>query len=1189
MKKHLLRLLLCAGLLAGLFTVTALAAEWTYDPDAKTLTNSGTVVLKNVIADGTNLTIGNNQDFTGATLDLTGPITDSSGTERYTITDIAGWDELAKGAFYKCSSLTSVRLPDSLTSVGYDAFRECSGLTSIALPDSLETIGYFAFSDCSGLTSIALPDSLETIGQFAFSGCSGLTSLTLPDSVASIEEEAFGDCSGLTAFHVAEGNQNFSAQDGVLFNKDQTKLIQYPMGKGEVSYQVPTDVTEIGAKAFQNCGNLTMVTLPDGVTSIGEYAFYGCSSLTSIHLSDGVTSIGYGAFYGCSSLTGITMPDGVTSIGYGAFYGCSSLTGITLPDGVTSIGYSVFSGCSGLTSIDLPDGLETIGDSVFSGCSSLTGITLPDGVTSIGYGAFSGCSSLTGITLPDGVTSIGYSVFSGCSGLTSIDLPDGLETIGDSAFDGCIGLTGIILPDGVTSIGEYAFYGCSGLTSIDLPDGLETIGDWAFSGCIGLTGITLPDGVTSIGDWAFSGCSSLTGITLPDGVTSIGEGAFYDCSSLTELVLLAQTPPDLGMSALFGVGSTLRIVVPGGSVEAYKQAPDWVGYAASIEALSYGLTVATDSPSLELPQGATPAGAAFTITNNSNVTVSGLKVSLTDSGNFELDTSEMAASLAPNGATTFTVTPRSGLAAGSYSTDVNVTSMISSVHATASLTCTVKKVEIAADPASLNFGSAYTGYTQPGSQTVTVTNTGEQAVTLTQPLDTAYFTVGPLSDAALAAGEQAAFTVQPKTGLAPGEYSETLAISGQSGGRPVKLQVLLSFKVAEPVYGISSDTTVWNFGTVTEGYSEAPAGKEVTVTNTGNQTVTVTLPAGTNYAITAGAGFANDAATIAPNGTAAFTIRPKTGLAPGTYSETLTVSGTYSVSADVALRFVVERQSGGSSGGGGGGSGSAMYAVSLAAPEHGTVTVSPKSAVKGSTVTVTATPDEGYRLDTLTVTDSQGNQMKLTDQGGGKFTFIMPGSQVKVEASFVLIPQEPEPLPFADVAETAWYYDGVRYAYEHGLMTGTGETTFNPDGATSRAMLAAILWRLEGSPVVNYAMDFADVEEGQWYTEAIRWAASEGIVTGYGDGTFGTNDSITREQFAVMLYRYAGTQPASGTLSAFRDGAAVSDWAAEAMGWAVEAGLITGTGDGSALTPQGQATRAQAAVLLMRFCQEYMA
>ena len=172
--------------------------------------------------------------------------------------------------------------------------------------------------------------------------------------------------------------------------------------------------------------------------------------------------------------------------------------------------------------------------------------------------------------------------------------------------------------------------------------------------------------------------------------------------------------------------------------------------------------------------------------------------------------------------------------------------------------------------------------------------------------------------------------------------SAALLSTTSGNGRPVKLQVLLSFKVAEPVYGISSDTTVWNFGTVTEGYPEAPAGKEVTVTNTGNQTVTVTLPAGTNYAITAGAGFANDAATIAPNGTAAFTIRPKTGLAPGTYSETLTVSGTYSVSADVALRFVVERQSGGgSSGGGGGGSGSAMYAVSLAAPEHGTVTVSP--------------------------------------------------------------------------------------------------------------------------------------------------------------------------------------------------------------------------------------------------------
>ena len=745
-----------------------------------------------------------------------------------------------------------------------------------------------------------------------------------------------------------------------------------------------------------------------------------------------------------------------------------------------------------------------------------------------------------------------------------------LISIGDQAFSQCEKLTTVDL-SGCTSLGTIgvrAFYNCGELTAADL------------SGCTSLRTIDYQ---------AFRGCLGLEEVTLPESLTAIWEYAFDGCSSLTQLVLLSQNPPYPASGALPTDNPNFRIVVPGGSVEAYKQAPDWVGYAASIEALTYGLTVATDSPSLELPQGATPAGAAFTITNNSNVTVSGLKISLTDSGNFEVDTSEMAASLAPNGTTTFTVTPNHDLAVGNYETTITVTGD-QSVTETASLTCTVKKVEIAADPASLDFGSAYTGYTQPGSQTVTVTNTGEQAVTLTQPLDTAYFTVGPLSDAALAPNEQAAFTVQPKTGLAPGEYSETLAISGQSGGRPVKLQVLLSFKVAEPVYGISSDTTVWNFGTVTEGYSEAPAGKEVTVTNTGNQTVTVTLPAGTNYAITAGAGFTNDAATIAPNGTAAFTIRPKTGLAPGTYSETLTVSGTYSVSADVALRFVVERQSGGgSSGGGGGGSGSAMYAVSLAAPEHGTVTVSPKSAVKGSTVTVTATPDEGYRLDTLTVTDSQGNRLKLTDQGGGKFTFIMPGSQVKVEASFVLIPQEPEPLPFADVAETAWYYDGVRYAYEHGLMTGTSETTFNPDGATSRAMLAAILWRLEGSPVVNYAMDFADVEEGQWYTEAIRWAASEGIVTGYGDGAFGTNDSITREQFAVMLYRYAGTQPASGTLSAFRDGPAVSDWAAEAVGWAVEAGLITGTGDGSALTPQGQATRAQAAVLLMRFCQEYMA
>ena len=412
----------------------------------------------------------------------------------------------------------------------------------------------------------------------------------------------------------------------------------------------------------------------------------------------------------------------------------------------------------------------------------------------------------------------------------------------------------------------------------------------------------------------------------------------------------------------------------------------------------------------------------------------------------------------------------------------------------------------------------------------------------------------------------------------------------------------LQIKIPEyipPVYGISADTNV-DFGTVTEGYA-APAEQTVTIRNTGNQPVTLTQPVDT-ASFTVGA---LSSAELAVGQTAAFTVRPKTGLAPGTYSETLALSGqsgTYSVGTDVALRFVVEQrddgqEGGGSSGGGSssGGGGAATYSATVAAADHGTVTVSPKNAAKGSTVTITVTPEQGYQLDTLTVTDSQGNQLKLTGQGEGKFTFTMPGGPVTVQAVFAPIPEEPEqPLPFTGVDETAWYYDGVRYVYEKGLMTGTSAAAFSPGTTTSRSMVAAILWRMAGSPQVDYIMDYADVEQGQWYSEAVRWAASEGIVGGYGNGTFGTNDPITREQLAVMLYRFAQKQGydvsvgENTNILSYTDAAQVSEWAIPALQWACGGGLITGTGDGSTLTPQGDTTRAEAAVLLMRFCEAYV-
>ena len=272
-------------------------------------------------------------------------------------------------------------------------------------------------------------------------------------------------------------------------------------------------------------------------------------------------------------------------------------------------------------------------------------------------------------------------------------------------------------------------------------------------------------------------------------------------------------------------------------------------------------------------------------------------------------------------------------------------------------------------------------------------------------------------------------------------------------------------------------------------------------------------------------------------------------------------------------------------------SGSSGYAITVPSDiKNGDVTVSPSRATAGTVVTITVKPDSGYELDSLTVTDKNGKTVALKDIGNNKYTFTMPSGAVKIAAEFV----EETPvstLPFDDVAATAWYYDAVEYVYDNGLMNGTASDTFAPNATLTRGMLATVLWRMEGSPVVNYALPFEDVSGDQWYTEAIRWAASVGVVNGTSATTYAPNANITREQLATMLYRYAayksGSVSTSASLSGFTDAGSVSDYAADAMEWAVAEEIIGGM-TSTTLVPQGSATRAQTATMLMRYCENVL-
>lgn len=270
-----------------------------------------------------------------------------------------------------------------------------------------------------------------------------------------------------------------------------------------------------------------------------------------------------------------------------------------------------------------------------------------------------------------------------------------------------------------------------------------------------------------------------------------------------------------------------------------------------------------------------------------------------------------------------------------------------------------------------------------------------------------------------------------------------------------------------------------------------------------------------------------------------------------------------------------------STGGGTGGGGSTRYPITVPEEDHGTVSVSPSRASSGQTVTITVTPDEGYKVGSVTVKRPNGSTVPVTGQGNGKYTFTMPSGGVTVDVTFI-----PEDWPFVDVTEDKWYYDAVAYVYQQGIMVGMSETTFEPNTTVNRAQVVQMLYNLVGQPQVSGDSGFSDIRDGQWYAKAVAWVSANDVVAGYEDGTFRPTRAVTREEFAQILYNYAKCKgyglSASADLSKFPDAGQVSSWAETALGWANGNGLINGHDDGR-LDPKGSTIRAQAASILMNF------
>ena len=516
-----------------------------------------------------------------------------------------GRNKIPIQAFYGCKGLTSVVFPDSIVKIGELAFAGCIGLTSIKIPDSVTEIDPQVFIDCEGLTSVEISKSAVKIGAYAFSGCTGLTSVIIPDSVTNIKYCAFCYCKGLTinipastieigsdaipcSANVHPDNPAYASENGILFNKDKTKLINYPPQLNNNHYVVPDSVIEIETNAFQHATCLTSIKIPDSTVKIGCYAFANCSGLKSVDIPRSVKKISEGMF-ACCGISSFTIPDWIVEIEEGAFCNCKNIKSITIPDTVEKIGKGAFYLCSALISINIPKTIQKIEDDAFCGCICLTSITfdgdesyaIPDSITEIGSNAFYGAGLTSPLFIHKSLTKIGSNafpcllevhpdnpVFASVNGvLFSKDMtklliypanrrddnyiiPDSVVTIGN-AFNNCA-LKTVFIPASMIEYkrgiyGESAFDSGKALTSITVhPDNpvLASVDGVLFNKdktnlifCPkGKHGVyTIPDTTVEIGESAFRNCSGLTSIVIPNSVKQIGYGAFFRCSGLISI------------------------------------------------------------------------------------------------------------------------------------------------------------------------------------------------------------------------------------------------------------------------------------------------------------------------------------------------------------------------------------------------------------------------------------------------------------------------------------------------------------------------------------------------------------------------------------------------------------------------------------------------------------------------------
>ena len=1116
------------------------------------------------------LTISGNGDMA----DFISP-TDSSAEDA----SIAPWyTALTADETTKLVPITEIKIDEGITGIGSYAFAYTK-VAKAEFPSTASYYGKYIFRYCSELTTVDwtnynpapmddtyVPGRPEGIyvpeGMFDF--CESLKQckvgettydegvLELPENVTGICTAAFRDTAFNTIDFSSDGLKQITAVGPYAFA--QTKITSVTIPSNVDFYPQANQL----ANTFNKCKSLTSVTFADAVTKIPGAMFSDCTELNTVSIdkeNSQISEIGARAFASCSKLTSFTFPTGLKTIGGYAFVS-SGLTSLDLGKVETLDQYSFF-GCKDLAEVKIvgTPGLK-IDSTVFgttSGYPSAAPIkkfTLENGTLD----AFSSAAvdALEELHFGDGVTEIpacSYGkwqnenwVYVGAKNLKTVTLGKNITSLPANAFMSSQ-ITEITIPDNVTSIGNNAFNGCESLETVAIGKAsqLQSIGNGVF-GSTKIKTIYIPAKVTSIGQQPFFNSTTLTTVDMSDVESeTVNIGAW--CFGYDHNVKAANRPLRTFYVSNAGlidrltnkdnciddrgsrVVNAVFVVTNGGTVDSSK-----TGLAAVSKA-GYGVTwTSSNGPTVAAPEAAIlKNGEIYTAT----WTLAAGNVEITYNPNTSDANDKNVVRVAVKNSDTDVageLFSRTGYTFAGWNTEADGTGTAYEASGTIKADTMTLYAQWTLDKPTIS-GTATAVYGDKVTLTANTAATGAsyQWYKDGAAIDGATTNSLTLTDVA----DSGAYTVKITVG------------SDTATSEPTTVTI----NKAIPSIAISADqTSLTGSGTV-----------KLTVTSNGvpeKGTVTVTCDNGINVTENKDSTFT----AVLPNETKTYTF---TASYDGDANHEK-ASGTCKVS--------VTRRS---SSGGSSSSGSS-YAVSAPSAKNGDVTVSPKNASKGDRVTVTVKPDSGYEIGSVTVLDSKGNELKLTDKGDGKYTFTMPGGKVEVKAAFV---KAGETSPFVDVPADSYYFDAVKWAQKLGITNGKTDALFGSSDPCTRGQIVTFLWRAAGSPAPKGTANVpSDVLPGSYCYDAVAWAIENGVTNGFADGTFGVNSTCTRGQSVTFLYRALGTAPT--TVNGFTDVAA-GDFYAEAVAWAVENGVTNGTTD-STFSPSNGCTRAQIVTFLYR-------